>query len=180
MFLLDNQTLQKKNHFWKKLKDFTFFFKISNMDLLFLKNGIDYLKTLSKKEIVSLYQSANQKYYNESQPLFSDEEYDILKDYVEQVYPNEIEIGAPVSSGKKVKLPIFMGSMNKIKSDQKVLESWTKKYAGPYVCSAKLDGISALFDGRTTQKKLFTRGNGTIGQDISKFIPHLHFSSIFS
>ena len=145
------------------------------MDLLFLKNGIDYLKTLSKKEIVSLYQSANQKYYNESQPLFSDEEYDILKDYVEQVYPNEIEIGAPVSSGKKVKLPIFMGSMNKIKSDQKVLESWTKKYAGPYVCSAKLDGISALFDGRTTQKKLFTRGDGTIGQDISKFIPHLHF-----
>ena len=145
------------------------------MDLLFLKNGIDYLKTLSKKEVVSLYQSANQKYYNESQPLFSDEEYDILKDYVEQVYPNEIEIGAPVSSGKKVKLPIFMGSMNKIKSDQKVLQSWTKKYAGPYVCSAKLDGISALFDGRTAQKKLYTRGNGTVGQDISKFIPHLHF-----
>lgn len=145
------------------------------MNSLFLQNGIDYLKGLSKKEVLSLYQNANQKYYNESQPIFSDDEYDILKDYIEQEYPNDIEIGATVNSGKKVKLPVFMGSMNKIKSDEKILQSWAKKYEGPYVLSAKLDGVSALFDGRTQPKKLYTRGNGTIGQDISKFIPHLHF-----
>ena len=40
--------------------------------------------------------------------------------------------------------------------------------------SAKLDGVSALYvaeNGKTP--KLYTRGNGTYGQDISPLIPHL-------
>ena len=35
--------------------------------------------------------------------------------------------------------------MDKIKPDTKVLNNWLKKYSGPYVLSAKLDGMSALY-----------------------------------
>ena len=39
-----------------------------------------------------------------------------------------------------------MGSMDKIKTDEKTLNNWLKKYNGEgYVLSDKLDGISALY-----------------------------------
>ena len=45
----------------------------------------------------------------------------------------------------KVKLPYELWSMDKIKPTTDELDKWTKKYKGPYVISAKLDGISALY-----------------------------------
>ena len=51
-----------------------------------------------------------------------------------------------------------------------------KKYKGPYEISAKLDGVSALY---TTQgkPKLYTRGNGIKGKNISHLIPFLQLPS---
>ena len=63
--------------------------------------------------------------------------------------------------------------MDKIKPDTNSLQKWKQKYSGPYVLSAKLDGISALYSTENNQLKLYTRGNGTIGQDISHLIPYL-------
>ena len=69
----------------------------------------------------------------------------------------------------KVKLPYEMWSMDKIKPDTGYLPKWTAKFTGPYVLSCKLDGVSGLYaDG-----KLYTRGNGIVGQDISHLIPYL-------
>jgi NAD-dependent DNA ligase len=140
----------------------------------FVKTGIDYLHGLSEKELISMLETANDAYYNESS-LMSDGEYDILKEYIEDKYPkNKVvkEVGAPIVK-EKVKLPYYMGSMDKIKPDTGVITRWIKKYSGPYVLSAKLDGISGLYSTEGGVAKLYTRGNGVEGQDISYMIPYL-------
>jgi NAD-dependent DNA ligase len=63
--------------------------------------------------------------------------------------------------------------MDKIKPDTDALTNWTKKYKGTYVLSCKLDGVSGLYTTEGNVPKLYTRGNGTVGQDISHLIPHL-------
>lgn len=143
---------------------------------LFAKTGIDYLHGLSESTIGNLLIFSNHLYYNET-PILSDGQYDILKEYMETHYPKNKAlnvIGAPIEINKqKVKLPYFMGSMDKIKPDTKILGNWKQKYQGPYVLSTKLDGISGLYVLRDGEKKLYTRGNGTYGQDITHLIPYL-------
>ena len=67
-----------------------------------------------------------------------------------------------------------MWSMNKIKPDTDALEKWQQTYSGPYVLSCKLDGVSGLYSTEGPHPKLYTRGNGYIGQDISHIIPYLN------
>jgi NAD-dependent DNA ligase len=73
----------------------------------------------------------------------------------------------------KVTLPYQMWSMDKIKPTSNDLEKWSLKYKGPYILSCKLDGISALYSTESGTPKLYTRGNGIIGQDISHLLPYL-------
>ena len=63
-----------------------------------------------------------------------------------------------------------MGSLNKIKANQKDIDNWIKKYSTPndYVLSDKLDGISVLyiyenFGNGSYIQKFYTRGNGSTG-----------------
>ena len=105
----------------------------------------------------------------------TDNEYDIVKEYIENKYPSNkaiLEVGAPITKNK-VKLPYEMASMDKIKPDTGALTNWMKKYSGPYVMSCKLDGVSGLYTTEGPQPKLYTRGDGKVGQDISHLIPHL-------
>ena len=77
---------------------------------------------------------ANDAYYNKK-PVISDNVYDILKEYIQRNYPDNIaitEVGAPVEKNK-VALPYYMGSMEKIKPDTGALTRWKKKFKGPYV-----------------------------------------------
>ena len=142
----------------------------------FKKNGIPVLEKLNENQLSSIIREANKAYYNE-EPFMTDNEFDIVKDYIEQKYPsNEVihQIGAPVdSAGRKVTLPYPMGSMDKIKPDTGALSSWMSKYNGPYVLSCKLDGVSGLYSTEGSAPKLYTRGDGKVGQDISHLIPHL-------
>ena len=140
----------------------------------FKKNGIKILEDLNEAELSNLLREANKAYYNE-QPFLTDNEYDIVKEFIENKYPSAVaiaEIGAPVERNK-VKLPYFMGSMDKIKPDTNALQTWMSKYKGPYVLSCKLDGVSGLYTTEETAPKLYTRGDGKVGQDISHLIPHL-------
>ena len=64
---------------------------------------------------------ANDAYYNH-EAVITDNQYDIIKEYLESKSPNHKvldEIGAPVEH-KKVKLPYEMWSMDKIKPTQKL------------------------------------------------------------
>lgn len=139
-------------------------------------DGITYLKQLPNATLDAMLTESNKAYYN-SKPLLSDNQYDILKEHVEKVNPSSTilqTVGAPLEiEREKVKLPYFMGSMDKIKPDTGALTKWKHKYKGDYVLSAKLDGISALYVCENGTKRLYTRGDGVYGQDITYLIPYL-------
>jgi len=136
--------------------------------------------TLTKKQLEGTLTYLNDKYYNEGLSLISDEDYDRLREMLVKKDANSKvlkNVGAEVTR-EKVKLPFFMGSMDKIKPDKNNLEAWLKKYKGDVCISDKLDGISALAvkDGPTM--RLYTRGDGITGQDITHMIPHIQIGNI--
>lgn len=136
------------------------------------KDGISYIEKLNITTIKRIIKECNDAYYN-TNPILTDDEFDILKEYIDKKDPKfNHTIGAKVIRNK-VKLPYFMGSMNKIKPDTNALDKWIAKYSGPYAISAKLDGVSGLYTVENNVEKLYTRGDGTIGQDISYLIPYL-------
>jgi NAD-dependent DNA ligase len=152
---IKNADLKKK---WKRLQ----------------KEGISVVSSFSENHIAAMVRLACDAYYN-NQPFISDNVFDILKEYGQVTFPNNPcfdEVGAPTDK-KKVKLPFQMHSMDKIKPDTNALPKYLKKYPGPKVISAKLDGISVLFSGG----KLYTRGKATHGMDISYMIPYLELPS---
>ena len=144
----------------------------------FKSEGISALKLMTESELSKIIRQANTAYYCDDKPILSDTLYDIIREYVLEKYPkneaaNEGHTKCEVEMSKtKVKLPYEMWSMDKIKPTTDALSKWVKTYKGPYVVSAKLDGISALYVA-DEEPKLYTRGNGQYGQDISPLIPYL-------
>ena len=135
-------------------------YKIQSIIKTFRKDGIVFLQNQNEAQLTELLKNTNTCYRN-SAPLISDNEYDIIQDYVKNTYPNNPilnVIGCSVKKNK-VNLPYFMGSMDKIKPDTNALNKWTKKYTGPYVLSGKLDGVSGLFTTIGNQSKtVYARG----------------------
>jgi len=131
----------------------------------------DFIKTNKKKDIINVLIEADEAFFNSGQPKLTDDIYDIIKDYIRKKYPKDAylkRVGADVDN--KVVLPYYMGSQNKIKDSESEITKYKKKYQGPYLISDKLDGVSGMFVYDGDNIKLYTRGNGREGQDIS----HLH------
>jgi NAD-dependent DNA ligase len=134
-------------------------------------------------DIVTALRNASDHYYNSGNNILTDEQYDLLKEHVESVDPTHDilkEIGAPTK--KKISLPYEMWSMNKVKPDTKEITSWINKYNTPadYVISAKLDGVSGLIQKvGSGLYKMYTRGDGKQGQDISHLLSYLKFNSLY-
>ena len=138
------------------------------------------LASLSKKDLVDILTAASDAYYNYGDAIMSDDLYDMAKDHLEAIDPNNPflkVVGAPIQ-GDKVKLPYYMGSMNKIRDDEKSIEKWVSAYPGAVVISDKLDGISALYVVTPTKRTLYTRGDGTMGQNISNMMPYLNLPTL--
>ena len=110
-------------------------------------------------------------YHNGQAELMTDAEYDAGVDALRAAAPDHPflkRVGAPAITGDEVPLPIPLPSLNKIK-DQDAIAKWTgKNPATEYHVSVKLDGCSALWLPHT--KKLYTRGDGMRGRDISSFV----------
>ena len=151
----------------------------------FMNEGIGYLKGLDKTVMVNMVNTAIRYYFNK-QPIMSDNQYDVLKDYIEDIYPDVVfGVGSEIESGNKVKLPYTMPSMNK-KKTEKLINNWFQQYPivndtidkdkgvmVSYVISAKLDGVSGMFYNQDGNPRLYTRGNGIYGQDISHLTQYL-------
>lgn len=140
----------------------------------FKHNGIQILQHLNERVLTDIIRYSNKAYYNQT-PAMTDNQYDIIKEFMEAKYPSNAivtEIGAEVERNK-VQLPYEMASMDKIKPDTSALTNWTAKFHGTYVLSCKLDGVSGLYSTEGSVPKLYTRGNGKVGQDVSHLIPHL-------
>jgi NAD-dependent DNA ligase len=103
--------------------------------------------------------------YEAGNPIMSDAVYDAT--FGDASTHHKLDI----KTGQTTPLPLWMGSLDK-KRDEKALNAWLDKTCiNTFVISAKLDGISALYD--PEHNKLYTRGNGQTGCDISRFIKHL-------
>ena len=138
----------------------------------FKQQGMSHLEKLSQSDLEQMLIVANDVYYNTKEALMTDNEFDIVKEYIISKYPsNEVvnQVGAPVGKNK-VKLPYEMWSMDKIKPDTGELPKWITRFPGPYLLSCKLDGVSGLYTTEGTMPKLYTRGDGIYGQDVSHLL----------
>ena len=144
-----------------------------------------FIKKNKKKDIIALLIAADEAFFNGTESLLKDDIYDIIKDYIRKKYPKDPylkRVGADVDN--KVLLPYYMGSQNKIKDSEEEITKYKKQYKGPYIISDKLDGVSCLIvykrkEGVAGIKnnfdiKLYTRGNGTYGQDISHLLTYIN------
>ena len=152
---------------------------IAKMVAEFKSRGNSALHYLTESQLSKLIRAANDAYYQKHLPILSDNEYDILCNYTIDNYPQntaaqEGHQKTKIPEKNKVTLPYEMWSMDKIKPDTDALEKWKITYTGPYVLSCKLDGVSGLYSTEGPKPKLYTRGNGYIGQDISHIIPYLN------
>jgi NAD-dependent DNA ligase len=134
------------------------------------------IKNLTEDQLGNILKYLSHMYYNAS-PVVSDEIFDLLKEALKKrnsKHPVLKEIGAPIVNKKEmVKLPYFMPSLDKIKPDTNEILTWTQKYKGPYILTDKLDGVSALIHKNDKgEVKMYTRGDGTVGQDISYLLKH--------
>jgi NAD-dependent DNA ligase len=131
------------------------------------------LNSLDTKSIKKVIDYLSEQYYNQNVSLVSDQLFDTIKEYWEKETGEKyVEVGAPINSknGNKVKLPYFMGSLDKIKPSTNAFDKWIGDFTGPYVLSYKLDGISALLYKNKSKVYMYTRGDGNEGQDISHCI----------
>ena len=149
-------------------------------------NGLSFIESFSQSVLDDMLIVANDMYYNgDNEVTMTDNEYDIVKEFTSGKFPKDevvAAVGAPATGKKlnKVKLPFEMWSMDKIKPDSGSLATWKKKYVGGYVVSLKLDGVSGLYTANAAERKLYTRGDGKYGQDVSHLIPFLKLPEIAS
>ena len=111
--------------------------------------------------------------YYLGKPIISDQKYD---KYVTEMQDlgHEIPVGTSCPKGNMVPLPWKMGSLSFVKTVDE-LEYWVESRKGPFMLSEKLDGVSATY----TNGKLYSRGDGTHGQDITHILPYIDTSRKF-
>lgn len=141
-----------------------------------LDDNFNNYKDFTEDEIVKILKYASDKYYN-TQPVISDDLFDFLKDYLEEINPENTflsEVGAPSKGKNKVSLPYEMGSLNKLNVDK-----WIKKYSGPYIISDKLDAASVqLYKNDKGEMFFYTRGNGKVGLDITHLLKYIKIGDL--
>jgi len=143
------------------------------MDLLkrIEKDPAKVVPTLTRAQAIKAAELSNDLYHNKGTPVLSDDTYDYLVTY-HDLETNAV-VGAPIDaqSRDKVTLPVYMGSLDKIRADPAKIRDFQKRMATSVDISDKLDGISGLFVVDSPSKRsLYTRGDGRIGQDISRHL----------
>jgi DNA ligase (NAD+) len=111
-------------------------------------------------------------YYNVGEDTgIKDYQYDMLKETLQRRDPDYVvPVGAKIREGEnRVKLPFWLGSMDKFKpEDKSEIAKWLlKNKSSEYIVEDKLDGISCLVIIKKGKIKLYTRGDGVVGADIS-------------
>lgn len=119
-------------------------------------------------------QEFDYQYHDQNAAQVRDEVYDVLRDvYNERAKKPYAKVGSKATqAARRVKLPVKMGSMNKIKTGSTGFDQFLLK--GPFNVSDKEDGISLelVYEGGALTRAL-QRGDGTIGTDSSGVIPSL-------
>jgi DNA ligase (NAD+) len=137
---------------------------------------------MQMQQLVETLQKANWMYHNTDKILMTDDEYDRGLEQLRKINPAHpflSLVGASsascLSAKSEVLLPRIMGSLDKIRYGEG-LDRWKKKFSGnpKYIITEKLDGLSALLVCQGKVKKLYLRGDGVKGVDVSFVLSHLH------
>lgn len=140
-------------------------------------NYKDFCKSSSLQDIKSLLDELDQRYYNNlpNTYIVSDYVYNWINDYYySNTKTQKSKVGAEIQGRDKVKLPIYMGSMDKIKPNTPELKNFLKNYTNQKCISEKLDGISFLMKiDKNNNISLYKRGDGFYGQDKSNLYDYL-------
>jgi len=121
---------------------------------------------------------ANEAYRNGHALLMTDDEYDLGMEKLAKMksdHPLLKQVRAAPNSenGKVVRMPFYLGSLDKAKTGEE-LEKWRKKHATGFVVSEKLDGISGLWN--PSNRNLYLSGDDNMGVDVSAWLPHISLS----
>lgn len=107
--------------------------------------------------------------------------FDKLEDTLRELYPDSPilqQIGAPIAQKKLMtQLPIPMPSLNKKKPG--TAQAWLDTHKGPYCESIKIDGSSLELVYKPNKPvRVYTRGDGHEGGDISFLAPYLKIPQV--
>ncbi len=129
------------------------------------------MKNLTELEQQIVYYNTQ---YRKGRPEISDQKYDQLLDILKKEQPNSTLLRKGViekPDSRKVKLPIKMMSLEKVKTFSK-LKEWCSQIDGDILITPKFDGITLL----RTSTQCLTRGDGEVGQDCTShcnYIPSM-------
>jgi DNA ligase (NAD+) len=132
---------------------------------------------LTLDDLVAQLQRANYAYHNNGHSVMSDDDYDRGLEELRRrspAHPFLSVIGAPVPKGA-VLLPVIMGSQDKVRAGEDGLARWLRRDGSgagvkEFVVSEKLDGLSALLVLKDSSTKLYLRGDGVKGVNITSAI----------
>lgn len=116
--------------------------------------------------------------YRLGSPIMTDKEFDdLVEKHRSQTERDSTHKLISVDGTKNsVMLPVPMASLNKIKKDPSAeLKRWNKRHGDKheYVVSCKLDGVSGLYSFTGGCVRLYTRGNGEKGFDITHLLRYI-------
>jgi len=127
--------------------------------------------------LIASLMKANEAYRNGGTLLMTDEEYDAGLEALSKAQPNhpllkKVRAAPPGETKRNVKMPYYLGSLDKAKTADE-LAKWEKKTeAGTsFLISEKLDGISGLWN--PVQQKLYLSGDDNTGLDVSAWLAHI-------
>ena len=128
----------------------------------------------TKSEFLDLLNKVSDDYYNpkaiSKSSSLSDAEFDTLVSMYEKRFDEEYSY---LGSKGDIKLPIFMPSLNKVK-DNHALGLYKKRCEGSsYIVCDKIDGLSLLVVVKNGNVKLYTRGDGEYGKDVSNIFEYI-------
>ena len=126
------------------------------------------IQTLSKSDLYNYLVKLSDQYYLSNDSTITDEKFDSYVLFYELKFNDKFTyIGKSINA--RVELPCYMGSLNKCKEDHS-LNLFTNRVIqtlenNEFIITDKIDGLSLLID--FTNKKIYTRGDGKIGSDVS-------------
>jgi NAD-dependent DNA ligase len=125
--------------------------------------------------LVARLQKANYAYHNGDNLVLGDDEYDRQLEELRKrspTHPFLTVIGSSYEGKGSVLLPYTMASLDKVRYSEGGLARWLKR-GGTGTCTdilimEKLDGLSALYVSSINSKKMYLRGDGVRGVDVSR------------
>ena len=134
------------------------------------------LTTIDTKQLIIIKDNLNNRYYNTGEDVIDDTKYDLIADELTR-RGEKLATGCKLRDGDNaVLLPYYIGGMDKVKcGEDKRIAEWAIKNKSPsYIVSNKLNGVSCLAVFGDKGVKLYTRGDCTVGADISYLAKNIH------